>query len=126
MTDTNRTSTGEIRTPNAGAACVEIVGGGFGGLAAANALRKATVQLILIDQENHHHFQPLLYQVATSVQPPSQISCPMREILRKQKNTSVILGEVTGLDKAHHCVFASCADRGHVSLQYERKSMYSP
>jgi NADH dehydrogenase len=100
VTITNRISIDESNTPNARAPRVVIVGGGFGGLAAAKALRKATVQLILIDRENHHHFQPLLYQVATSVLAPSQISCPIREILRKQKNTSVILGDVTGADKA--------------------------
>ncbi len=100
VTITNRISIDESNTLNARAPRVVIVGGGFGGLAAAKALRKATVQLILIDRENHHHFQPLLYQVATSVLAPSQISGPIREILRKQKNTSVILGEVTGADKA--------------------------
>ena len=100
VTITNRISIDESNTLNARAPRVVIVGGGFGGLAAAKALRKATVQLILIDRENHHHFQPLLYQLATSVLAPSQISGPIREILRKQKNTSVILGEVTGADKA--------------------------
>jgi NADH dehydrogenase len=78
MTDSNRISIDGTNTPNAGAARVVIVGGGFGGLAAAKALRKASVQVILIDRENHHLFQPLLYQVATSVLAPSQISSPIR------------------------------------------------
>jgi NADH dehydrogenase len=78
---------------------VVIVGGGFGGLAAAKALRKAPVEVILIDRTNHHVFQPLLYQVATSVLAPSQISSPIRGILRKQENTTVIMGEVTGVDR---------------------------
>jgi NADH:ubiquinone reductase (H+-translocating) len=98
---------------------VVIVGGGFGGLAAAKALRKASVEVMLIDRENHHLFQPLLYQVATSVLAPSQISSPIRGILRKQKNTSVILGEVTGVDKARQCVLANSADRERVSLGYD-------
>jgi NADH:ubiquinone reductase (H+-translocating) len=59
--------------------------------------------VILIDRTNHHVFQPLLYQVATSVLAPSQISSPIRGILRKQKNTTVIMGEVTGVDKEWRC-----------------------
>jgi NADH dehydrogenase FAD-containing subunit len=76
---------------------VVIVGGGFAGLAAAKALKKAAVRIILIDRTNHHLFQPLLYQVATAVLAPGQISSPIREILRSQKNTTVIMGEVTGV-----------------------------
>jgi NADH dehydrogenase FAD-containing subunit len=98
---------------------VVIVGGGFGGLAAAKALRKAPVQVILIDRTNHHLFQPLLYQVATSVLAPSQISSPIRGILRKQKNTTVIMGEVAGVDKAQRCVFVNDADRQHVAVPYD-------
>ena len=75
-----------------------IVGGGFAGLAAAKALRKTPAKVVLIDRTNHHLFQPLLYQVATSVLTPSQIATPIRSIFRKQKNTTVILGEVTGVD----------------------------
>ena len=70
----------ESKTPR-----VVIVGGGFGGLAAAKALGKAPVEVILIDRTNHHVFQPLLYQVATSVLAPSQMSSPIRDILRRQK-----------------------------------------
>jgi NADH:quinone reductase (non-electrogenic) len=98
---------------------VVIVGGGFGGLASAKALRKAPVQVVLIDRTNHHLFQPLLYQVATSVLGPSQISSPIRGILRKQKNTTVIMGEVTGVDKAQRCVFVNDADRKHVAVPYD-------
>src|SRR5438046_10578656 len=74
---------------------VVIVGGGFGGLTAAKALGKAPVEVILIDRTNHHVFQPLLYQAATSVLAPSQMSSPIREVLRRNKNTTVIMGEVT-------------------------------
>ena len=98
---------------------VVIVGGGFGGLAAAKALRKAPIQVVLIDRTNHHLFQPLLYQVATSVLSPTQISSPIRGILRKQKNTTVIMGEVTGVDKEKRCVFASDADRQQVRVPYD-------
>jgi NADH dehydrogenase FAD-containing subunit len=96
-----------------------IVGGGFGGLAAAKALRKARAEIILIDRRNHHLFQPLLYQVATSVLAPSQIGFPIRGILRKQKNTTVILGEVTGVDKERRCVNVSNADRQDVRIPYD-------
>jgi NADH dehydrogenase len=98
---------------------VVIVGGGFGGLAAAKALGKAPVEVILIDRTNHHVFQPLLYQVATSVLAPSQISSPIRGILGKQKNTTVIMGEVTGVDKTQRCVFVNDADREHVPVPYD-------
>lgn len=98
---------------------VVIVGGGFGGLAAAKALRKASVQVILIDRTNHHVFQPLLYQVATSVLAPSQMSAPIRGILGKQKNTMVIMGEVTGVDKEQRCVFVNSPDREHVAVHYD-------
>src|SRR5215469_3399905 len=90
---------------------VVIVGGGFGGLAAAKALRKAPANVILIDRTNHHLFQPLLYQVATSVLTLSQIATPIRSILRNQKNTTVILAEVTGVDKGQKYVIVSDADR---------------
>jgi NADH dehydrogenase FAD-containing subunit len=98
---------------------VIIVGGGFGGLAAAKALRKAPTRNIVIDRTNHHVFQPLLYQVATSVLSPSQMSSPIRGILRKQKNTTVIMGEVTGLDKEQRCVFVNSPDREHVPVHYD-------
>src|SRR4029453_9525119 len=98
---------------------VVIVGGGFGGLAAAKALRIPPAQVILFVRRNHHLFQPLLYQVATSVLSPSQISSPIRGILRKNKNTTVIMGEVTGVDKAQRCVLAKDADREHVPVPYD-------
>jgi NADH dehydrogenase len=98
---------------------VVIVGGGFGGLAAAKALGKAPVEVILIDRTNHHVFQPLLYQVATAVLAPSQMSSPIREVLRRNRNTAVIMGEVTGVDKAQRCVFVNDADREHVPVPYD-------
>src|SRR5499425_2003717 len=98
---------------------IVIVGGGFGGLAVAKALKKSPAEITLIDRTNHHLFQPLLYQVATSVLAPNQIGFPIRGILRNQQNTTVILGEVTGVDKDRKCVIVSDADRQHVPIAYD-------
>src|SRR5277367_1790429 len=96
-----------------------IVGAGFGGLAAGKALKNTPAEILLIDCKNHHLFQPLLYQVATSVLTPSQIATPIRSILRNQKNTTVIMGEVTGVDKDEKCVIVSDADRQNVPIAYD-------
>ena len=77
---------------------VVIIGGGFGGLSAAKALRKAPVRITVIDRHNHHLFQPLLYQVATATLSPGDIASPIRWILRKQRNTRVLLGDVRAID----------------------------
>src|SRR5215831_14888760 len=98
---------------------VVIVGGGFGGLAAAKALRRTPAEVVLIDRTNYHLFQPLLYQVATSVLSPAQIGSPIRGILRKQKNTTVVLADVTGVDKDQRCVVANSADRSDVRIPYD-------
>jgi NADH dehydrogenase len=98
---------------------IVIGGGGFGGLAAARALRNAPAEVIVIDRTNHHLFQPLLYQVATSVLTPGQIASPIRGILGKQRNTTVILGEVTGVDKDQKYVLVRDADREGVRLPYD-------
>jgi NADH dehydrogenase FAD-containing subunit len=98
---------------------VVIVGGGFGGLAAAKALRKAPAHVTLIDRNNHHVFQPLLYQVATSVLTPAQIGAPIRAILRKQTNTTVIRGEVVAVDKDERTVIVDSADRQDVPIHYD-------
>ena len=96
-----------------------IVGAGFGGLAAAKALKNTPAEIVLIDRTNHHLFQPLLYQVATSVLTPAQIATATRAIFRNQKNVTVILGEVTGADKDKKCVFVSDADRENVPINYD-------
>jgi len=96
-----------------------IVGAGFGGLAAAKALKNTRAEILLIDRTNHHLFQPLLYQVATSVLTPAQIGTPIRGILHNHKNTTVILGEVTGVDKEQKRVFVSDADRENVPIPYD-------
>src|SRR6267154_2093589 len=105
---------------------IVIVGAGFGGLAAAKALRGTQASVVLIDRTNHHLFEPLLYQVATSVLAPGQIASPIRAILRKQKNTTVILGEVTGVDKDKKCVFSSDADRENVPVPYDYLVLAGP
>src|SRR5437762_12930439 len=79
---------------------VVILGGGFGGLAAAQKLKRASVEVTLIDRRNYHLFQPLLYQVATGSLSPGQIAAPLRSVLSRQKNTRVLLGEVTDVDPA--------------------------
>jgi NADH dehydrogenase len=77
---------------------IVIIGGGFGGLYAAKALRRAPVRITLVDRRNYHLFQPLLYQVATAALNPSDIAAPIRSVLRKQENVSVILGDATSID----------------------------
>lgn len=77
---------------------VVVVGGGFGGLHAATALRNLPVDVTVVDRRNHHTFQPLLYQVATAVLSPADIAQPIRTILRKQANTEVLMDEVVGID----------------------------
>jgi NADH dehydrogenase FAD-containing subunit len=96
-----------------------IAGAGFGGLAAARALKNTPAEITLIDRTNHHLFQPLLYQVATAVLTPSQIATPIRSILRNQKNITVILGELTGVDKDQQRVFVTDADRENVPIAYD-------
>jgi NADH dehydrogenase len=81
---------------------VVIVGAGFGGLSAAKALADAPVDVIVVDRHNYHLFQPLLYQVATAGLSPADIASPIRSILAGQKNTSVVLAKVTGIDTATH------------------------
>jgi NADH dehydrogenase FAD-containing subunit len=98
---------------------VVIVGGGFGGLAAARTLKNAPVQVILVDRTNHHLFQPLLYQVATSELSPSHIASPIRGILKNCANTVVLLGDVTGINVEARSIVADSADRTGVPLTYD-------
>src|SRR6267154_4061030 len=79
---------------------VVILGGGFGGLAAAQKLKRASVEVTLIDRRNFHLFQPLLYQVATGSLSPGEIAAPLRGVLSKQKNVQVLLGEAVDVDPA--------------------------
>jgi len=77
---------------------VVIVGAGFGGLSAAKELSHAAVDITIIDQQNHHLFQPLLYQVATAALTPAEIAVPIRNVLRKQQNATILMDRVTGVD----------------------------
>src|SRR6202008_2544703 len=77
---------------------VVILGGGFGGLVAAQKLKRAPVEITLIDRRNFHLFQPLLYQVATGSLSPGEIAAPLRGVLSRQKNVQVLLGEAVDVD----------------------------
>src|SRR5512145_1749926 len=77
---------------------VVIIGAGFGGLTCAQALKRARVEITVVDRANHHLFQPLLYQVAMAGLSPADIAAPIRSVLRRQKNVSVLLDEVTDVD----------------------------
>jgi NADH:ubiquinone reductase (H+-translocating) len=90
---------------------VVIVGGGFGGLSAARRLRRADVDVTLVDRTNHHLFQPLLYQVATATLAPSDISVPIRWLLRRQKNTRVLMAHVTAVDLARRTLTLDDGER---------------
>lgn len=83
---------------------VVIVGGGFGGLHAALALKRAAAQVTLVDRRNYHLFQPLLYQVATGGLSPANIAAPLRAVLRKQRNCDIVLDEVVDVDVANRRV----------------------
>src|SRR4051794_3135718 len=104
-TDVHRSSFIAHRSPH-----VVILGGGFGGLYAAKALRRAPVRITLVDRHNYHLFQPLLYQVATAALNPSDIAYPIRSVLRHQKNATVILGDATSIDLDRRIVHLADAD----------------
>ena len=97
---------------------VVIVGGGFGGLYTAQALRKAAVEVTLIDRRNFHLFQPLLYQVATGGLSPANIASPLRALLSRQRNARVLMGEVVGFDLERRLVRLADAD-GETVVPYD-------
>ena len=94
---------------------VVIVGAGFGGLAVARGLARADVEVTLIDRQNHHLFQPLLYQVATAGLSPAEIAWPVRQVFRRQRNTRVLMGEVTGVDPGRQVIMLG---DGPISYDY--------
>jgi NADH:ubiquinone reductase (H+-translocating) len=98
---------------------IVIVGGGFGGIAAAKALRRCDAEVVVIDRRNHHIFQPLLYQVATAVLAPSEVAAPIRQLEAKQKNVSVILGEVVGVDLGSRSIDANCPGIGIKKIGFD-------
>ena len=89
---------------------VIVIGGGFGGLAAARALAGAPADILLVDRQNHHCFQPLLYQVATAALSPADIAWPIRSILSGQTNLRVVMAKVTGVDTKARIVHAEGHD----------------
>jgi NADH dehydrogenase len=98
---------------------IVIIGAGFAGLAAAKALRHANADILVIDRTNHNLFQPLLYQVATTVLSPAQIASPIRGLLKNQRNTTVFLGEVNGINKDAKFVYASDENHEDVAHPYD-------
>lgn len=94
---------------------IAIIGAGFAGLAAARALKNADAEIFLIDRRNYHLFQPLLYQVAMAALSPAQIAQPIRTIVRKQRNCTVVLGNVTGIDKEQHRIYGA---KGELAYDY--------
>lgn len=102
--------------PNSERPRVVIVGAGFGGLAAARALAGRGVDILLIDRTNHHVFQPLLYQTATAALDPSDVSSPIRAIVRRDRETTVIMGEVTAVDPERRSV--SVKETGEFPYDY--------
>src|SRR6476619_1173689 len=98
---------------------VLIVGGGFAGIAAARALKRADVEITLIDRRNHHIFQPLLYQVATAVLAPSEIAAPIRQLEAKQANLNVMLADVVDIDLAQRTVDTLSLGIGIRKVQFD-------
>ena len=105
--------------PGAGRKRIVIVGGGFAGIAAARALKRCDADVLLIDRRNHHIFQPLLYQVATAVLAAPDIAAPIRQLAEKQKNVSVMLAEVTGVDLNARSVQASLPGVGVRKIAFD-------
>lgn len=95
---------------------VVVVGGGFGGMSAARALADAQVDITLVDRTNHYLFQPLLYQVATGVLSPADVAMPLRVLFRRQRNATVLLADVEGIDVDRRVV---TADRGRLELPFD-------
>jgi NADH:ubiquinone reductase (H+-translocating) len=98
---------------------VVIVGGGFGGVAAAKALARAPVEVTLVDRTNHHLFQPLLYQVATGILSEGEVAPALRSMFRHQANVRVLMAEVTGLDLGARAVEARVPDGDRLTIGYD-------
>jgi len=98
---------------------VIIIGGGFAGIAAAHALRHADAEVVVIDRRNHHIFQPLLYQVATAILSPAEIAAPIRQMEAKQRQVSVLLAEVTGVDVISRTIEAASPGAGVRKIAFD-------
>jgi NADH:ubiquinone reductase (H+-translocating) len=108
-----------LETPRRQRKRVVIIGGGFAGIATAQALRHADAEIVLIDRRNHHIFEPLLYQVATAVLSPAEIAAPIRQLEAKQRNVSVLLAEVTGVDVGSRTIEAVSSDAGVRKIAFD-------
>src|SRR4051794_4631743 len=97
---------------------VVIVGGGFGGLFAARALRRSA-DVTLVDRTQHHLFQPLLYQVATGILSEGEIAVPLRDVLKRHGNVECLLAEVVDVDPVEHVVIADRPDGERITLPYD-------
>jgi NADH dehydrogenase len=104
----------KIRKPH-----VVIIGGGFAGIAAAKALRHCEADITIIDRRNHHIFQPLLYQVATAVLAPADVAAPIRQLSARQKNVSVLLAEVIGVDLESRSVAVKYSGSGDKKIAFD-------
>src|SRR6202034_1347586 len=105
--------------PQSGRPHIVIIGGGFAGMAAAKALGHCDADITIIDRRNHHIFQPLLYQVATAVLAPSDVAAPIRQLAAKQKNVSVMLAEVVGVDLKSRSVDAAYPGLGVKKIDFD-------
>jgi NADH:ubiquinone reductase (H+-translocating) len=112
-------ATAVVEVPRPDRKRVVIIGGGFAGIAAARALRHADAEVLLIDRRNHHIFQPLLYQVATAVLSPAEISAPIRQLEAKYRNVTVLLAEVTGVDVASRTIEAAAPGVGVRKIAFD-------
>src|SRR6478609_2170441 len=98
---------------------VVIVGGGFAGLFAVRALKRAPVQVTLIDRAEHHLFQPMLYQCATGILSEGKIAAPLRGLLSKHRNAEFVIAEVTGIDAERRQVLARRPLGGQIEFGYD-------
>jgi NADH dehydrogenase len=104
---------------------VVIIGGGFGGLEAARTLRRANADITVVDRQNHHCFQPLLYQVATAALSPADVAWPIRHILRSQQNATVLMADVSGIDAQRKQVHTDFGDLPYDYLVIATGAMHS-
>jgi NADH dehydrogenase len=102
-----------------------VVGGGFGGLETVRALRRADADITVLDRQNHHCFQPLLYQVATAALSPAEVAWPIRHILRAQKNTTVLMEEAVGVDPARKMLLTNFGEMPYDYLVLATGAMHS-
>jgi len=104
---------------------IVIVGAGFGGLEAVRALRRAPADVLVVDRQNHHCFQPLLYQVATAALSPAEVAWPIRHILRAQRNATVLMEEVSGVDTRQKLLHTNFGDMPYDYLVIATGAMHS-